>query len=168
MPQSLSATVPTISPAPGQYTGSVTVTINDATSKSEIHYTLDGSTPLSSSPDYKGPITLTSSTTVKAIATAGGYWKSADVAVQFSVVPQTPTPMISPTPGSYPHGQPITITDADKTATLRYTTDGSTPTTKSTLYSKPILLNGTVTIKAIAIATGVAASEVATATYTPK
>jgi len=163
-----SAAAPTFSPTPGKYIASVIVSIGDSTPKAIIHYTLDGSTPLSSSSVYKGPLTFTSTTTVKAIATASGYWKSAVSGAQYSVIPAAPTPVLSPSSGSYAPGQTVTISDAIPTATLRYTTDGSTPTTKSTFYTKPILLTGTETINAIAIATGDVVSSVATATYTPQ
>jgi hypothetical protein len=83
----------------------------------------------------------------------------------FDVLPQTPTPVISPAPGSYPVGQLITLTDAIPTATIRYTTDGTTPTTKSTFYSKPFPLMGAETIKAIAISTDDAESNVASAAF---
>jgi len=163
-----SAAAPTFSPAPGKYVASVVVSLGDTTPDNIIHYTLDGSTPLSSSPVYTGPLTLTKTTTVKAIATAAGYWKSAVAGAQYSVVPAAPTPVLTPGSGSYAPGQTVTISDAIPTATLRYTTDGSTPTTKSTFYTKPILLKGTETINAIAIATGDVESSVATATYTPQ
>ena len=65
-----------------------------------------------------------------------------------------------------PPGQLVTLTDADPTATLRYTTDGSTPTTHSNFYSHPFALTGSETINAIAIATGDATSAVLTSAYT--
>jgi hypothetical protein len=74
--------------------------------------------------------------------------------------------MISPASGSYPVGQTITITDSDSAATIRYTTDGSTPTTKSPIYTKALLLAGTETVQAIATGTSNATSNVATASYT--
>jgi hypothetical protein len=48
---------------------------------------------------------------------------------------------------------------------LRFTTDGTTPTTSSPLYSGPLNINYSQTIKAIAVINGVASSA-ATATYT--
>ena len=161
-----SAAAPTFTPAPGKYTGSVVVTISDTTANAIIHYTLDGSTPLSSSPVYVGPLTLTHSTVVKAIATAANFWKSSVASAAYSVVAQVPTPVISPGSGAYAKGQLISISDAIGTATIRYTTDGSIPTTHSTMYTHPFALTGNETVQAIAIATGEAGSLVATATFT--
>ena len=53
-------------------------------------------------------------------------------------------------------------------ATIRYTTDGSTPTDSSTAYTGPISISATTTVKARAYATGLGPSAVATATYTLK
>ena len=54
---------------------------------------------------------------------------------------------------------------AEQGAEIRYTTDGSTPTAESTLYSEPITLSDTATVKAIAIMGG-QSSEVASETFT--
>ena len=50
-------------------------------------------------------------------------------------------------------------------AEIHYTTDGSTPTAESTLYSEAFTLSDTTTVKAIAIKDGVS-SEVSTKSFT--
>jgi hypothetical protein len=50
-------------------------------------------------------------------------------------------------------------------AEIRYTTDGSTPTAESTLYSEAITLSASATVKAIAIKDGTS-SEVASKEFT--
>ena len=54
---------------------------------------------------------------------------------------------------------------AESGAEIRYTLDGSTPTAESTLYSAPITLSDTTTVKALAIKDGVSSS-VTSRTYT--
>ena len=60
----------------------------------------------------------------------------------------TPTPSFSIAPGFYPSAQNVTITCADPTASIRYTLDGSVPTTGSTLYSGPIAITATKVLRA--------------------
>ena len=54
---------------------------------------------------------------------------------------------------------------AESGAEIRYTTDGSTPTASSTLYSEAITLSNTTTVKAIAIKNGISSS-VSSKTFT--
>lgn len=51
----------------------------------------------------------------------------------------------------------VTIT-ADEGATIKYTTDNSTPTSESSTYSAPLTISATTTVKAIAIKDGVTSS----------
>ncbi len=62
----------TFSPAGGTYTTAQTVTISCSTSGATIYYTIDGSTPSASSTTYNGPITISETTTLKAIAIKDG------------------------------------------------------------------------------------------------
>ena len=62
------AAAPTFSPAAGNVTGGVVVTLKSATPGAAIYYTTDGSPPTASSTKYLGPFALTSSTTVNAVA----------------------------------------------------------------------------------------------------
>lgn len=61
------AATPTISTANAQ-NGAVIVTLADSTSSATIYYTLDGSTPTTSSPVYEAPFLVASNLTVNAIA----------------------------------------------------------------------------------------------------
>ena len=73
-------------------------------------------------------------------------------------------PVISPNGGSFTSSQSVTIT-ADADATIYYTTDGSTPTTSSSVYSSALNLTATTTVKAIAVKDGLTTG-VVSATYT--
>ena len=75
------------------------------------------------------------------------------------------TPTFSPEPGTYEGPQYVTISSTTRGATIYYTTDGTTPTINSSVYTKAIRANRDTTIKAIAIREGLEESEVATAEY---
>ena len=77
------------------------------------------------------------------------------------------TPKISPAGGSYTSAQTVTITDSPGAA-IYYTTDGSTPTTGSILYQSSVSVSQSMTIKAIAVESGLANSTAVTATYSLK
>jgi Chitobiase/beta-hexosaminidase C-terminal domain len=77
----------------------------------------------------------------------------------------TPTPAFSEGSGTYTGTQTITITDTTTTAAIYYTTDGTTPTSTSTLYTAPIQVGVSLTLEAIAIASGNRDSAVASAAY---
>jgi glucosylceramidase len=83
-----------------------------------------------------------------------------------TVVP-TPaaTPAISPAPGIVNPGQSVTISDTTPGANIYYTTDGSTPTTASSLYTSAIPLTVNTTVHAIAAASGYTTSATASAAY---
>jgi hypothetical protein len=60
----------------GSYTAAQSVTITTATAGATIRYTIDGSTPTASSPQYTGPINLTTSRTIQAIGIKSGLANS--------------------------------------------------------------------------------------------
>jgi hypothetical protein len=67
---------PTFSPAAGTYTQAQNVSISCATEGATIYYTLDGSTPDENSTLYASPISISETTTVKAIGVKEGYTNS--------------------------------------------------------------------------------------------
>lgn len=142
---------------PFEDTTSVTIS---AAQGAEIRYTLDGSKPTAASTLYSGAINLSATTTVKAIAIVDGV--SSSVATKtFTKQTPGPTPTVAaPTlNGTTPFSESTTVSmSAESGAQIRYTTDGTDPTSGSTLYSSPITLTATTTVKAIAIKDGVSSS----------
>lgn len=159
------AAAPTISPDGGSFTTAQSVTLSSATSTAQIYYTVDGSTPTTASTLYTAPITISTNTTLKAIATASGYLQSSVNSATFTFTNQAPAPTFSPAAGTYMSTQTVTLSDTDASAKIYYTTDGSTPTSASTLYSAPINVASSETIQAVAISKTMGTSNVVKAAY---
>ena len=82
---------------------------------------------------------------------------------------QVASPVFNPASGKYSSGQSVTITSATTSAFIRYTMDGSTPTASvGRLYSGPVPVGTTTTLKAMAFKTGMDDSAVTSGTYTIK
>jgi hypothetical protein len=160
---------PTFSPPAGSYTAAQTVTVASTTPGAVIYYTVDGSTPTASSTTYTAPVSVAASLTLKAIASATGYTASAVATAAYVIntggAPQAATPTFTPGAGSYTAAQTVTVASTTPGAVIYYTVDGSTPTTSSTTYTAPVSVTASLTLKAIATATGYTTSAVGTATY---
>ena len=162
----LPAFAPTFSPASGIYAAGQTATISDAAPGASIYYTVDGSTPSTSSLVFNNPIIISSTETVQAIAAAENYSNSAVASAEYTIAQQVHTPTFSLPVGTYTNIQTVTISDTSGGATIYYTLDGTVPTTSSPIYNSAITVSSTETINAIAAAPGYATSAVASATYT--
>lgn len=79
---------------------------------------------------------------------------------------QVATPIFSPSTSVIYTPTNVAITCTTAGASIHYTTDGTTPTATSTLYTTPIPVTAAMTINAIAFSTGLTESFVATASYT--
>jgi len=85
------AAAPTFSPGAGKYTGTQSVTLSSTTSGATIYYTVNGATPTTASVKYTGPIAVTSSTTIEAIATASQSTNSAVASAAYTITQPTLT-----------------------------------------------------------------------------
>ncbi len=159
------AATPSISPNGGTFTGPQTVTLSTTTSSANIYYTLDGTTPTPASTLYAGPITISTNKTLKAIAAATGFVQSATATASFTFSSQTPNVTFQPGGGTYSSAQTVSLSDTDGNASIHYTTDGSTPTASSTLYTGPISVTASATLRAIAMDPNLSDSGVTSATY---
>lgn len=157
---------PALTPGAGTYNSAQNVTLTDPTAGAVIYYTTDGSTPTTASAVYSAPIAVTQSETISAFAVASGDAASAVVIEPYTLVFPTATPTFTPKAGAYATAQSVTIADATAGATIYYTTDGTTPTTASKTYSTAIPVTATTTVQAIAMATGLPQSALASAVYT--
>jgi len=155
------------SPAAGSYNSVQTVSITDTTAGAAIYFTANGTVPTVSSTRYAGPITVSSTETLMAVAIAPGYTSSTVETAAYSITPPPPTaaPVFSPVAGNYTSVQTVTITDATAGAAIYFTTNGTAPTASSTAYTGPIKVNSTETLMAVAIAPGYASSTVTIAAY---
>ena len=74
-------------------------------------------------------------------------------------------PVASPKGGTYSGEQTVVLTCATDGATIRYTTDGTNPTTLSPGYTAPFKISASATLKAVAIKSGLTDSAVMTENY---
>jgi len=157
---------PTFSPSSGTYIYAPNVTISTWTANATIYYTTDGNTPSTSSLLYTAPVSVPVTETLQAIAVASGYASSAVASAAYTINLPADTPGFSPAAGTYATAQTVTISDGTPDATIYYTTNGTTPSTGSTVYSTPITVSAWETIEAVATAPGSSLSAVGAAPYT--
>ena len=160
---------PAFNPASGtSFTSTLSVSIADSTPGATIYYTTNGSTPTTSSAVYSVPVTISATTTIQALATAGGFAQSGVASASYTQsAAVTATPSISPASGTtFSSTLSVSISDSTSGATIYYTTDGTRPSTSSSVYSKPFTISTSATVEAIATAGGLTQSGVASASYT--
>ncbi len=178
-------TPPTIaltSPTSGaSFTAGNSITLNATASDSNGSVTkvefYQGSTKLGE--DTTSPYSFTWSAvpagsyniTARAIDNAAASTTSGTATVSVTTAPVTvDAPGISPNGGSFADSVAVSLATSTAGATIRYTVDGSTPTTSSTAYSAPINLTSSSTVRAIAVLNGTSSSATSasfTVTATP-
>ena len=152
------------------------MTISTTTANAMIFYTTDGTQPATSAGGstqlYSAPVSITTATTINAIAVAPNFANSAVGSAAYTIVVLTAaaTPTFSPAAGVVSSGTTVTISSATAGATIYYTTDGTQPGTSAggstSVYSTPIAITAATTINAIAVASGFLNSAVASGVYT--
>jgi hypothetical protein len=173
------AAAPSCSPTSGSSSSSIAVTCSNSNSATTIMcYTEDGTTPATNGigtgcktgtalSGASGDITLSSTTEILNIV--AGTNTQSDSAVSssgpYTILTVLPTPTFSPDTGTYTSAQTVTISDATAGTTIYYTTNGTTPTTSSSVYSGAITVSASETLEAIAVETGYTNSTVGTGTY---
>ncbi|MCB2361475.1 chitobiase/beta-hexosaminidase C-terminal domain-containing protein [Clostridium estertheticum] len=85
---------------------------------------------------------------------------------QGSVSSKVTTPALSVQGGQYSTAQTVKLSCSTSGATIRYTLDGSTPNRNSLVYSAPITISNTTTLKTYASKSGFTDSDVVIAQYT--
>lgn len=158
---------PSVSHASNSYLGEQSVTLESATTGASIYYTLDGSDPTSGTL-YEQSILIQDDTTLRAVAKKSNMENSPIVEREYVILEKkVATPTFDPVPGTFSTSQSVTISSETPGASIYYTTNGEDPATLGTLYSGPIPVTQTTTIKAIGILPDDwVDSDVATGTYT--
>jgi hypothetical protein len=149
----------------------VTLTCNDGNGSgcASTHYTTDGSTPSRSSPRYTAPLTLQTTSTLKffSVDVAGNV--EAVKTEQYTIAGAGALVVsASPRGGTYGSVQTVTLTcnAIDVTCvSIRYTTDGSTPTASSPAYTTALTLSTSTTLSFIGVDNLGRTSAVVTETY---
>ena len=153
----------------GNFQYSTDVSITSSTSSTNIYYTTDGTIPSKSNGNlYNGAFEITKTTTIKAIAYKDGYYPSAVITKKFTNTATVETPVLSVPEGDFWNTITVFVTGATPGAKYYYTTNGSTPTSSSSLYSAStgIKISSTTNLKVVGCKSGLSNSSVVNATYT--
>jgi peptidoglycan/xylan/chitin deacetylase (PgdA/CDA1 family) len=146
--------------SPNPYSSSVSVSLAgwDFSGIRSIRYTTNGSDPASSGITYTGAFNLSSTTTVRALATDNaGNTRALTKTISITSTDTTPPALSIACNGtacaSTAYSSPVSVSlaasDASGIRSIRYTTDGSDPAS-GTLYAGPFTVSATATVRAIA------------------
>ncbi len=147
-------------PAAGSFAAPQTITITDPTPGAAVYYTLNGSIPTPRSTLYSGPFVLNVTAPVNAIAvlnSVASQISSTTYTISGATIPVS-TPTITSAAVGTTNTYTATISDVTPGAAIFYTVDGSAPTAASTLYTGPIPVFYSQTIRAVAVLSGTTSS----------
>ena len=141
--------IPVISPENGTvFTSSLSISMSCGSEGSIIRYTKDGSVPSEGSPVY-AKFKIYGKTTIMAAA-FNDDGSHSDIVTASYALGQCADPIVSPTDGTvFKHsGQVVSIAQNGEEGVLRYTVDGSDPTSVSAIYTGPFMVDDSVVVKA--------------------
>ncbi|MBW6516624.1 MAG: chitobiase/beta-hexosaminidase C-terminal domain-containing protein [Candidatus Cloacimonetes bacterium] len=149
----------------GIYTSEQYIRIICETEGATIRQTTDRTTPTVDAHEYVEPILITEDTTIKARAYKEDWIESAVATASYKITGIVAIPTFTPPAGLYAEEQIVVISSATENAVIRYTTDSTTPTANSVIYTEPVMIGEDMVIKARAFKDHWIESEVATAEY---
>ena len=155
-----------VDPVPGVAEGEIAygteITLSCATPGAEIYYTVNGSGPAGL---YTGPIAVTTSPlTIEAYAVKEGINPSDTMTQTYTI--KIGTPAASLPAGALAKDTLVSLSCDVPGASIYYTKNGDTPTASSIEYTSAIAIDDDMTIKAIAVYSGMADSEIMVVSYT--
>lgn len=130
--------------------GKASIKLTAANSKNKIYYTTNGKKPTTSSTVYKNEISVSKETTLRAIEV--NKKKKTVATLKITIEPRVSKVNISVEEGV--GKSTVKLTTYDSNAKIYYTTDGSKPTNKSKLYTKPIKIIKNCKVRAVAYKSG--------------
>jgi hypothetical protein len=156
---------PAFSLAAGTYTGTQSLILSSTTGAS-IRYTTDGTDPTSATGIiYSGTIFVSRSQAIRAIAYRSGWEDSVVSSANYVITGTIEAPAFSLAAGTYTVAQSL-ILSSTAGASIRYTTDGTDPTSATgIIYSGTISVSTSQTIRAIAYMDGWEDSAISSARY---
>ncbi len=159
----------TLTPASGVTITGIVMTTSTAPN---VNYFVDGGTAtavtVSNNTYTISGISATSSLKIQNANTSNTQLRIKTITITYSSSSGSTTvstPTFTPAAGTYNDAQDVEITTSTDGATIYYTTDGSDPTTASSVYSAAIPVTTNTTIKAYAVKDGMTDSEIAEAAY---
>jgi len=115
-----------------------------------IYYTTDGKDPTTQSNVYTEPLLVTQNTTLKFMAVDNAGNPSEIYTEIYTIDKTPPNAWANPKGGLFNVNKTVSLT-MDKTGTIYYTRNGTTPTKASTPYTGPLSITTTTTLKFIAV-----------------
>lgn len=146
--------------------------VNDPNCSGDIYYTNDGANPTTSSNLYSSPLILSQNIGGGNLIIKANVFGTNSEGNSISTNLRTQTynfkvasPTVSLESGTYSSSQNVALSTITNGAEIRYTTNGSEPSPFSPLYTTPINISTTTTLKIKAFKTGYNSSEVVSRNY---